>query len=440
MSNIFKFFSKSNSIQVDSTKNSGSNILEKSTSSSPLPPGYWVGTGGNVSPETLNPLGWLNATDPYTKLLVVNFAVRTIAANVNRLIKVTRLENESGEVIENDKTGNLFLKTPNGYETSTEMFLRIVSDLLLWGDAYAFIVGSKERPITVESLMSQYILPESESKFLPIPPVEFYWDVMKTNSSRFLKIPPSLIIHIKTYNPNSKIRGQSVLSSMLSELTLSGSIDEYQVKSFSNGFYPNIILNAPEFLEEQQREDIRTGLINQVRGPGGQKFLLLENKITAESMSFSPSDMKVIEHKNYTAAMIATAFGLPPELMGAVLDSKTFTNLEISTRQFMLHTVIPLYELIIGKINSEIFASRGLTLTFDENQVHELAIKTEDLSKQWWLTPNELRIRSGLKIKEEEKYDELYIPNAMSRRTDEISGEPEGQEDFSIREQDMNDD
>jgi HK97 family phage portal protein len=69
--------------------------------------------------------------------------------------------------------------------------------------------------------------------------------------------------------------------------------------------------------------------------------MLLEGGLDWKPMGFSPSDMEFQKTKEAAAREIATAFGVPPMLLGIPGDA-TYANYQEANRAFYRLTVLPL--------------------------------------------------------------------------------------------------
>jgi HK97 family phage portal protein len=111
--------------------------------------------------------------------------------------------------------------------------------------------------------------------------------------------------------------------------------------------------------------------------------------------------MDFIQCKNSSARDIASAFGVPSQLLGIPGDS-TYSNLVESRISLWEQTVIPIMEKLIDHLNSWLVPCFGdnLELSYNKDDIEVLAEKRE---KSWeyiqssdFITTNEKREAFGL--------------------------------------------
>ena len=98
-------------------------------------------------------------------------------------------------------------------------------------------------------------------------------------------------------------------------------------------------------------------------------------------MGFSPSDMEFQRTKEAAAREIATAFGVPPMLLGIPGDA-TYANYAEANRAFYRLTVLPLANRVLGRLGGWLGRARGeaLALSVDLDGVPALSAERE---AQW---------------------------------------------------------
>ncbi|MFN7053834.1 MAG: phage portal protein, partial [Gemmobacter sp.] len=136
--------------------------------------------------------------------------------------------------------------------------------------------------------------------------------------------------------------------------------------------------------------------------------MLLEGGLDWKPMGFSPSDMEFHETKLAAAREIATAFGVPPMLIGIPGDA-TYANYQEANRAFYRLTVLPLVGKVVAAVSHWLqgFTGEAVELRPDLDQVPALAVERD---QQWarvgaadFLTVAEKRLLLGLpRLAEEE--------------------------------------
>ncbi len=129
--------------------------------------------------------------------------------------------------------------------------------------------------------------------------------------------------------------------------------------------------------------------------------MLLEGGLDWKPMGFSPSDMEFQRSKEAAARDIATAFGVPPMLLGIPGDA-TYANYQEANRAFYRLTVLPLVSKVAASVGHWLgeYSGTPVALKPDLDQVPALAVERD---QQWkrvanadFLTRDEKRAMLGL--------------------------------------------
>ena len=129
--------------------------------------------------------------------------------------------------------------------------------------------------------------------------------------------------------------------------------------------------------------------------------MLLEGGLDWKPMGFSPTDMEFRDVKAAAAREIATAFGVPPMLLGIPGDA-TYANYAEANRAFYRLTVLPLAQRTLARVSEFLAGHAGeeVELRIDLDGVPALAAERE---AQWrrvaeaaFLTDAEKRSLLGL--------------------------------------------
>jgi HK97 family phage portal protein len=109
--------------------------------------------------------------------------------------------------------------------------------------------------------------------------------------------------------------------------------------------------------------------------------MLLEGGLDWKPMGFSPSDMEFQKTKEAAAREIATAFGVPPMLIGVPGDA-TYANYQEANRAFYRLTVLPLAAKVTAALAQWLsdFTGEAVELRPDLDQVPALAAERD---AQW---------------------------------------------------------
>ncbi len=112
-------------------------------------------------------------------------------------------------------------------------------------------------------------------------------------------------------------------------------------------------------------------------GKNAGRPLLLEGGLKWEAMGMSPRDMDWASAKNMSAREIATAFGVPPQMLG-LPDAATYSNYTEARQSLWEDTVVPMCLEIASELTNwlvPMFGDAGLCLKPDFEDVPALEAK-----------------------------------------------------------------
>ncbi|WP_019996476.1 phage portal protein [Aureimonas ureilytica] len=136
-------------------------------------------------------------------------------------------------------------------------------------------------------------------------------------------------------------------------------------------------LSADQF--DRLKAELESGYAGAARAG---RPMLLEGGLDWKSMALSPRDMDFIEARNGAARDIATAFGVPPMLLGIPGDA-TYANLAEANRALYRLTVLPLLARLLGALGDWLAEGfepgRRLRLGFDADRIEGLSAEREAL-------------------------------------------------------------
>lgn len=230
-----------------------------------------------------------------------------------------------------------------------------------------------------------------------------------TNSASIARAP---ILHIRTFAADDDLWGHGGLEAAEAEIDSYESAVAYVRAIFRNGAVPSGALRyAPAIppgsgqprLSEEQFQRLKSEMDNQWRGSkNAGKPLLLDGGLEWQPFAMSLVDLQAIEMRNAAARGIASAFGVPPMLLGIPGDN-TYANYAEANRAFYRQTVLALGELVFGHLATwwgGLLRLDDLKFEIQPDQIwalsDEVSIARSQSDASPSLTPNEKRKRWGL--------------------------------------------
>ena len=296
---------------------------------------------------------------------------------------------------------------PNPMQGRAELFEALYGQILLSGNGYVEAVGGADG--VPEEL---HVLRSDRMSLVPGPdgwPVAYEYTVGAKKHRFTVGDGISPVCHIKNFHPQDDYYGLSPLQAAAAAIDVHNSASAWSKALLDNAARPSgaIVYKGAEgegTLSQDQYDRLLSEMeAYHVGARNAGRPMLLEGGLDWKPMGFSPSDMEFQKTKESAAREIATAFGVPPMLLGIPGDM-TYANYQEANRAFYRLTVLPLVSKVSAAIGHWLagFAAEPVLLKPDLDQVPALAVERD---QQWarvaaadFLTQDEKRSILGLPI------------------------------------------
>ncbi len=294
---------------------------------------------------------------------------------------------------------------PNPVQGRAELFEALYGELLLSGNGYVEAVGDGAHlPGELHVLRSDRMSLVPGADGWPIA----YDYTVGTRKHRFaMQEGTGPICHIKSFHPQDDHYGLSPLQAAAASIDVHNAASAWSKALLDNAARPSgaIVYHGSDgegTLSADQYDRLLSEMeAYHVGARNAGRPMLLEGGLDWKPMGFSPSDMEFQQTKEAAAREIATAFGVPPMLLGIPGDA-TYANYQEANRAFYRLTVLPLASKVTAAIGHWLsgFTGEALSLRPDLDQVPALAAERD---QQWnrvavadFLTQDEKRALLGL--------------------------------------------
>ena len=209
------------------------------------------------------------------------------------------------------------------------------------------------------------------------------------------------------------------------------------------GIKDSIVLTFPTGLSKEKREEHTTAFLDAYKKSRGH-LITLDSGITADTITGSMVDAKVLDVDNITKRKVATVYNMPPRMLGDGTASGYSTS-EQDMAEFLKLTILPIVKQWEETFNRKLLTyeeiCQGYTFRFDMGALERgdtsaMAEKHSKAIRSGNMRPNEARKEDGLPP---DPYgDELFmsrdlIPVRVAVEHPELllsgkldSGEPDG--------------
>src|SRR5699024_1714663 len=113
------------------------------------------------------------------------------------------------------------------------------------------------------------------------------------------------------------------------------------------------------------------------------KMLVLEGDFELKSLSLSPSDLKLIENKNFTITDIARYLNIPKHLLNIDRQQGTYSNITQERLQLLQNTLLPYVIVLENACNQKLLTEEEIAqgYYFKCNTSEMLKLTPEDQAK-----------------------------------------------------------
>ncbi|SFB83677.1 phage portal protein [Tropicimonas isoalkanivorans] len=298
------------------------------------------------------------------------------------------------------------LSRPNGAQGRADLLEALFGQILLSGNGYIEAVGTGGLPSELHVLRSDRmnLIPGADGW-----PVAYEYTV-GGKTFRFdmaAEVPP--ICHMRSFHPQDDHYGLSPMQAAAMAIDVHSSASRWSKALLDNAARPSgaIVYRGSDGGHGTLTADQYDRLLSEMEmhhqgARNAGRPMLLEGGLDWKPMGFSPSDMEFQQTKADAAREIATAFGVPPMLLGIPGDM-TYANYQEANRAFYRLTVLPLASRVAATLSDWLsrFQGEAVTLAPDLDRIPALSAERE---AQW------ARIGAASFLTEAEKRSLLGLP------------------------------
>jgi HK97 family phage portal protein len=201
---------------------------------------------------------------------------------------------------------NYVLNEPNPYQTKFDFMTFMTAQLVLKGNAYAYIkrderfIATALHPI-VSDTVSAYLM-DGEM---------FY----RVNAPGFPSVvPASDMLHFKGLSTDNVLVGKSPIVMHAETLGIDLAAIKSSAAVYKNGTL-KFLLKSQSKIDQAQAAPFRKSLDDVIEG--NQRSTVLPHGVEMEKLSMTPEEAQYIQARQFSAEEIARIFGVPASMIGA---------------------------------------------------------------------------------------------------------------------------
>jgi HK97 family phage portal protein len=340
------------------------------------------------------------------------------------------------EPYEKDHKWKRLLDRPNESESWAMFIERVCGYKLLTGNTYVWadLLGDgaeKGMPNALHVMPAQYVQIKATDGF----PGKVTAYELATAMQKSKQYTIEEVLHDKypAYNYSSageQFYGQSKLKSAIRRVNRSNSAIDAAAAKFQNGGLDSVVFTDDEKLPIdvaiEHANLTKKSLVNEYTGPLNQgKIAVSPYKVGVATLGLSPVDLAIIDSEKWDLVMIASVFGVPPELVGHT-GTKTYDNIKTAEKALTSRCALPTLISLRDSLNYHAHKYWGLPddlyIDFDMSVYSELqedmgqkVIWVEKVADMTGIPVNRILELSGLEGLEDPIYDEPRITDKMGQ-------------------------
>lgn len=277
-------------------------------------------------------------------------AVNVIAGDVGQIpMQVCRIQGERTELVENHPVHRALNYQPNPYQTPAVWAEFMMSQVLIWGNAFSRIVwdGFKKK-LELHPLPAEFVTYYVDEGGTP-----FYWVTLPETTPFPLEL--SDVLHFKGLT-NNGFWGHRLVEVAYPELQFTRSVIRHASNTFDNGAVPRGVLQHPGKLPPEARDQLRKdwNKVHQGASNSGKIGILWEGMVY-NAMSVSNQDAQMLESLQEDAVIVGRLFQIPPYKLGDYRNNATRANLEDSQKEYFNQTLSRRLVMMVQEMNVKLF-------------------------------------------------------------------------------------
>jgi len=322
------------------------------------------------------------------------------------------------------------LERPNPAQSYNTWLTEIIAYGNLTGNRYIWGI-SPDSGSNAGKYRELYVLPSQSMEIVSggiFNPVKEY--TLEYNGT--IRIDAEQVCHIKDFNPyydgtGSHLYGMSPLKAGLRSLDANNEALTTGVRYLQNQTARGVLMSDEGDINEVQAKQLKEKFRQQYQGSDNAGDVVLSSKkLSWINFGLNASDLSLLEQYNASIKDLCNIYNVPVQLLNNT-DSSTYNNMKEAKKALYQNAVIPEMLKIRDELNRWLTPQFGnnLFIDFDFTVIPELQEEmdkvVDQMSKAWWITPNEKRSAMSFGADDEnEQMDQYYIPANLLPLSNEV--------------------
>lgn len=366
-----------------------------------LDTGQTSNSGVDVDEETA-----LKISAVYACVKVISETVASLPLNL-----LKELTNGDSEKAKQHPLYSVLKDSPNSEMSSFTFREMLMTNLLLWGNAYAHIKRNR-----LGQIVELYPL-KSKNMVVERDAITNNIKYTYTNNKGITKTySPRQVLHIPAFTFDG-VLGVSPISYAREAMGLALATEEFGARFFGNGARPGGVLEHPGVVKDPDK--LRDSWNKVYQGTANShKVAVLEEGMKYHEVGMSPEDSQFLQTRAFQLTEICRIFRVPPHMIGD-LSRSTFSNIEHQSIDFVVHTIRPWLVRWEQAIIRSLLNEEERTIYYPKFNVDGLMrgdfatrMSGYAIARQnGWMSANEIRALEDMNRIPAEQGGDLYLLN-----------------------------
>ena len=312
------------------------------------------------------------------------------------------------------------LERPNPAQSYNSFISELIAFGKLTGNRYIYGIGP-DTGDNVGKYTELYVMPSQIMEIVSngiMEPVSKY----RVEYNGTFEIEADEICHIKDFNPyydgtGSHLYGQSPLRAGMRSLTTNNEATQTGVKYLQNQTARGLLMSDEGDINEVQAQQLKDKFRKQFQGSDNAgDVIITPKKLSWVNFGLNAADVSLIEQYNASIKDLCNIYNVPVQLLNNT-ESASYNNMKEAKKALYQNCVIPELLKIKDELNRWLSPKFGdkLCIEFDFSVIPELQEETDkvvdQLTKAWWITPNEKRAAMNYgKDEDTTELDDYFVP------------------------------
>ncbi|WP_310619677.1 phage portal protein [Flexibacterium corallicola] len=245
------------------------------------------------------------------------------------------------------------LQKPNNWQTRFQFRSLMQYRALVYGDAYARIIWSGQKPIALIPISNERIKPKQLDNF------DVLYEYTSPNG-RQITLNWKDVFHISYGISHDGLTGVSLVKEAAEAIGLAIQTEKAAARLFTKGMLAGGALEATGALSDEAFNRLKKSMEKHEGADNAHQWLILEEGLKANTFNQTGRDSQHIETRKHQIEEIARPFGVPRPLLG-VDDTSWGSGIDVLGQFFVRYGLNPWFVAWEQAIERDLLSDREAT-------------------------------------------------------------------------------